>query len=96
MLPVSCVCFCGCLFSYCILVHVCFHLTGMCFACLNTLWMHVCSCLFIPCGCMFARVSFVGVYFAGRLFQLLGLTQDDYFKTFSIMLSFSGSTYLLL
>jgi hypothetical protein len=50
----------------------------------------------IPCGCMFACVSFVGVYFAGRLFQLLGLTQDDYFKTFSIMLSFSGSTYLLL
>lgn len=53
MLPVSCVCFCGCLFSYCILVHVCFHLTGMCFACLNTLWMHVCLCLF--CGCVLCR-----------------------------------------
>ncbi len=35
------------------IVHVCFHLTGMCFACLNTLWMHVCSCLF--CGCVLCR-----------------------------------------
>ncbi len=74
MLVVCVVCAGMCMCALCcmLFVEACVHVCGVVCECVL-----LCMCthmLYVICGCMFAHVSFVGVYFAGRLFQLLGLT----------------------